>query len=92
MTQATTDSPQSNRIDAILEMLYRTFNGAPCITFSEFREFFGISRGTDWNMRKRGRYPRTVANRILIVDLADWLEKEGDSATMIRMRSKGKVK
>ncbi len=69
--------------EAIREMLAKLFDDATYITRTQFREFMGISRGTDSRMRTQGQYPRMInlpgasEGRILLIDLAAWLESGG---------------
>lgn len=70
--------------DSLLSYLREVFPGRQVITATEFREFLNIAPSTDLRMRNLGKYPRTISlpgvmrdPRILIIDLAVWLEQGG---------------
>ena len=69
---------------SLLSYLRETFSNRQVITASEFRDFLQISAATDLRMRAQGKYPRTISlpgitrdPRILLIDLAVWLEQGG---------------
>lgn len=68
----------------LLPYLHQTFPGSEAITTAEFRDFLKISPSTARRMRLIGQYPKTISlpgqtgeKRILLVDLAAWLERGG---------------
>lgn len=68
----------------LLPYLHQAFPGAEVITTAEFRDFLKISPSTGRRMRLAGQYPRTISlhgssgeKRILLFDLAAWLERGG---------------
>ena len=69
---------------SLLPYLREIFPNRQVITSTEFRDFLNISPSTDQRMRARGKYPRTISlpgvmrdPRILLVDLAAWIEQGG---------------
>lgn len=81
------DSPYSYLSGAqLLDYLRTVFTEREVISTSELREFLHISPSTDQRMRAQDKYPRTISlpgimreRRILLVDLAAWLEQGGCS-------------
>lgn len=80
---STTNAPYLTG-SALLDYLHEIFPGRKVITATEFREFLNIAPSTDLRMRNLGKYPRTIClpgvmrdPRILLVDLAVWLEQGG---------------
>lgn len=83
----------------LLAYLREKFPNREAISASEFREFLHISPSTDQRMRAQGKYPRTIAlpgitrdPRILLIDLAVWLEQGGCPKTegmMYKKRGRG---
>lgn len=70
--------------DQLLAYLREKFPNREAISASELRQFLHISPSTDQRMRARGKYPRTISlpgitrdPRILLIDLAVWLEQGG---------------
>ena len=75
-----------------LTFLSERFAPADAITRTQFREFLGISPSTDWRAMQAGKYPRVIRvgnhERILLTDLASFLDAGGSSAPMPRKRGR----
>lgn len=70
--------------ESLLNFLRQVFPGTEVITASQFRDFLKISPSTDKRMRRAGQYPKTISlpglireKRILLYDLASWIEQGG---------------
>lgn len=76
---------------SFLEQLQSRFP-SESITRTDFRKFIGIAASTDWRMQKKGAYPRTIRvgghERILLTDLAAWLEQGGSVDVAPRKRGR----
>ena len=63
----------------VLERLEKHFS-SDIITRQQFREYISVSVSTDCRLYKNGRYPRVIKiggnDRILLCDLAAWLESD----------------
>lgn len=77
----------------LISYLRGRFNGADAITPTELRSFLGICYVTEIDMCEAGCYPRTIrlskSVRILISDLAAWIEQGGAKNIPARMPRKG---
>lgn len=75
-----------------LKFLIEKFAPANAISLPEFREFAGISASTDWRAMKSGKYPKAIKignhERILLTDLAAFLDAGGSSAPMPRKQGR----
>ena len=67
-----------------LNHLSEKFAPANAITRAEFREYLAISVSTDCRLKKSGHYPRLInltgTEKILLTDLAAWLDQGGAPA------------
>lgn len=70
--------------EQLLSYLRAIFPKREVISSTELRDFLNISPSTDQRMRAQGQYPRTISlpgilreKRILLVDLAAWIERGG---------------
>lgn len=74
--------------NSLLSYLRQIFSNREVITSTEFRAFLQISAATDLRMRTLGKYPRVITvpgvirdPRIMLIDLAAWLEQGGSPET-----------
>lgn len=79
----------------LLAYLRQIFPNREVISSSELRDFLHISPSTVQRMRAQGNYPRTISlpgitrdPRILLIDLAIWLEQGGCLETGERVYKK----
>ena len=79
-------------MSSTLNLLSQAFADANAISRAEFRRFMGISPSTDWRAQKAGQYPRVIKigshERILLVDLAAFLDAGGSSSPAPRKRGR----
>lgn len=75
-----------------LNLLSQKFADANAISRAEFRKFMGISPAIDWRAQRAGNYPRVIKignlERILLVDLAAFLDAGGSSSPAPRKRGR----
>lgn len=75
-----------------LTFLTERFAPTDAITRPQFRDFLGISPSTDWRAMRAGKYPRVIHignhERILLTDLAAFLDAAGSSAPAPRKRGR----
>lgn len=75
-----------------LAFLTERFAPSEAISRPQFREFLGISPSTDWRALQAGKYPRVISvgnhERILLVDLAAFLDAGGSFAPAPRKRGR----
>ena len=78
--------------NSTLTFLSERFAPANAISRTQFREFLGISPSTDWRAMQAGKYPRVISvgnhERILLVDLAAFLDAGGSSVPKPRKRGR----
>lgn len=92
---APTDSHSYLSGENLVDYLRQVFPGREVISSSELRDFLNISPSTDQRMRAQGKYPRTISmpgimrdQRIMLIDLAAWLERGGCPDSDDRPRKK----
>ena len=80
---SSTNAPYING-NSLLSYLRGIYPNREVITAAEFRDFLQISAAADLRMRKLGKYPRVISvpgvirdPRIMLIDLAAWLERGG---------------
>ena len=78
-----------------LELLTTQFAPANAITRADFRSYLGISVSTDCRLKRAGHYPRVISltgtEKILLTDLAAWLDQGGAPAAK-QERRRGRPK
>lgn len=78
----------------ILNHLNDRFPGTDAITRADFRTFLNISHSTDCRLKKSGHYPRLInvagSEKILLIDLAAWLEQGGAPSPTTLQERKGR--
>ena len=71
--------------DVFERSLFAEFYPSQTLTQAQFCEYAGVERALVWQMKKNGKYPKTIKfdgrERIHLLDLVAWLRGDPDSTT-----------